>query len=358
MSEVKVWYLPIEPYEERYTKGLDDWTHSEFQRLGVNYEAIYGDQLKSELDSGHVLDVEGRHVYCFGQLQKLLKKISSGEVKKGDKVFTTDFWFPGIEALAYVRNMRKNDLGLYGFVCSGSFEEYDFTHLNGMRPWAEHIERGWCNAYNKIFVANERMKQMVMARNIAPEEKIAITGLPANTNWILSKVKDKSEWKKENMVVFPHRWDSEKDPDFFVDVAEKVKEYDETVKFVVSTGRKKGLGTATSAEQRALKFMEVYRGLSKPQYYELLTRGKVVFSAAKQDTVGNAMIESITLGNTPVVVKGMYDDYLPSKFEYDRGNLDQAVELVLKYLEKPEDVSRTVKKFDRSLEHMIREMVE
>jgi len=98
----------------------------------------------------------------------------------------------------------------------------------------------------------------------------------------------------------------------------------------------------------------------KKQYYEILAKSKVIFSAALQDTVGNAMFEAINLGNTPVVPEGQYDEYIPPEFRYERYDRYEAKELIEHYLkdENHQQVPEITKWYNQSTEKMINVMME
>ena len=347
----KLWYLPLEQLDERYTGMLYDHTINKFEEFGVNYEVIEGETLTTEVDTGQVLDAESRNYYAMEQIQTLLEKIKSGEVEDGDVVFNQDFWHMGILSLAYSQALRDNlDLGVYGFVCSGSFEEWDFINQQGMSPWAEPLEKAWTEAYDGLFVANVRMQDMIM--NVAENPgKIHITGLPLSQEWIYDRVEPKPSSQKEDIVVFPHRWDKEKDPEMFNRLAH-VTERDD-VRFVHTTGRTGSIGNGPEPHED----VEVIRNPDgKEEYYELLSRAKVVFSSALQDTVGNAMFEAINLGCTPVVPEGQYDEYIPPQFRYERGDVFQAKMDIMHWLGNHKQVPEITDRFNLSTKKMIGHM--
>ena len=349
MSENTLWYLPLEQLDERYTNALYDHTIDDLNEAGVNYEVVHGETLTTEVETGQVLDAESRNYYAMSQVQKLLKKVKQGEVTDGDVVFNQDFWHIGMSSLQYLADIREWDINLYGFVCAGSFEEWDFVNLQGMTPWAKHLESMWGEIYDGLFVANERMRDMVKER-VSNPSKIHVTGLPLSQEWIYDRVEPVPTEEKEDIVVFPHRWDEEKCPYLFNRLADEFA--DEDVRFVHTTGRTGSIGNGEEPSDN----VEVIRNPDgKKQYYEILAKSKVIFSAALQDTVGNAMFEAINLGNTPVAPEGQYDEYIPPEFRYERYDQYEAKEMIEYYLqdENHKQVPEITKRFNHSTEKMI-----
>lgn len=360
-----LWYLPIEPYEERYTHQLDDWVTSKLEEKGIDYIKVNGKTPTNTIQHGQVLDAIGRPFWCLEQAKLLLQEINNGTVKRGDKIFTMDMWQFGIETIAYASQQLGLDLEFYGFNCAGSFEYYDFINLTGIGKWGQHLERAWFEFYTKVFFASEKLQNMALnAGMFSDKRKAVVTGLAFNSQYVLNVVgmpnNDKAfnSLHKSKTVVFPHRYDFEKNPDVFCDVVEKFGGIG--VNFVLTTGRKTLTGTANYLKAQSLESkgkLKIYSGLSKMDYYNLLLNSMIVFSSAKQDTIGNAILEAITLGCTPVVNTGVsYEEFLPYKYLYTDGCVDEACDLILKYINKPSNAYSNIKRYDKSIDNMIKEM--
>ena len=349
-----LWYLPLEQLDERYTGALYDHTIDDLEESNIdNYEVVHGETLTSEVETGQVLDAESRNYYAMSQVQELLKEVKAGNLTDGDVVFNQDFWHIGMSSLQYLSDIRDWDIGLYGFVCAGSFEKYDFVNLQGMTPWAKHLEEMWGEVYDGLFVGNERMRDMLEPRVQNPS-KIHVTGLPLSQEWIYERVEPKPFEQKEDIVVFPHRWDMEKCPGRFNELADRFA--DEDVRFVHTTGRTGSIGNGPEPSDN----VGVIRNPDgKKQYYEILSRSKVIFSAALQDTIGNAMFEAINLGNVPVVPEGQYDEYLPQRYRYTRGDLSAAESMIRNALDNEciAPISST-RRFNHSTERMLQIMAQ
>lgn len=360
-----LWYLPIEPYEERYTKQLDDWVEMALHKSEIPYIKLIGDPMSNKVERGQVLDAIGRPIWCMKQAELLLTAIKKGIVKKGDKIFTMDVWQFGIETIAYASDQLGLNLEFYGFNCAGSFEWYDFINLTGIGRWGKYLEKAWFKWATKVFFASEKLRNMAFNAGMFDDRtKAVITGLAFNSKYVLNQIGIQNQDKafnplhKSKTVVFPHRYDFEKNPDVFLDVAEALK--DCGINFVITTGREELTGTANC--KRALKLAEqgivnIKAGMSKTDYYQLLLRSQIIFSSAKQDTVGNCILESITLGCTPVVNTGVsYEEFLPKKYIYTDGCVDEACSLILKHLDDPTNAFPFIKRYDNSINNMIKEM--
>ena len=103
---MKLYYLPLEPYVERYTffmSAVNGWAEDHFQKNGIDYVRIDGDALGTTIKNGVVLDACGRSYFAMSQIMKVVKLINDGIIQDDDVIYVEDFWHPGIESLFYVR---------------------------------------------------------------------------------------------------------------------------------------------------------------------------------------------------------------------------------------------------------------
>jgi glycosyltransferase involved in cell wall biosynthesis len=365
MTSPTLWYLPIESYEERYTNQLDSWIISKLKERNISFVKVDGGNTSNSITHGQVLDTIGRPQWCLNQSLYLLEQLKNGNLKNNDRIFTLDVWQFGIESLFYAAQQRNIHLDLYAFNCAGTFEPYDFLSLNNLSPWGRHLERTWFTLSTKIFFASEKLRNMAYnAQMFDNPSKAVITGLAFNSKYVLDQVGYTTQDKafnplhKSKTVVFPHRYDFEKNPDVFLDIVEKLQGYG--INFIITTGRKELYGTANYLRAQQLESegkLKIYSGLSKKSYYELLLNSMIIFSSAKQDTIGNSILEAITLGCTPVVNTGVsYEEFLPKKYIYTDGSINEACELILKYIDRPSNAYNNIKRYDESIDKMLNEM--
>jgi len=358
-------YLPIEKYSERYTTQLHSWIIAELQKHNVDYITVEGEQLTDRIDDGQVLDGCGRPHYALTQMAQIMRMMRRDEIKSGDKIFSMDVWTHGLEAIPYAATVQKKNIDMYHFNCAGSFEKNDFINLTGMTPWAHYQEKAWFAACKKVFFAADTLRQMAFQEDMFDDrnDKAVLTGLAFNSTDVYNTIPKEDHRdldEKENICVFPHRWDNEKRPERFLEVAKEVKKEYPDARFVITTGRKEFTGTAPIEEALQLQkkgIVEIMTNLPKVEYYKLLAKSKVIFSSALQDTVGNCLLEAITHGCTPVATDEVsYHEYLPDNFLYQDKNLNQAADMVTEYLDHPVDCFEFIQKYDHSIENMLKEM--
>jgi len=304
-----IYYIPIEPYDTRYTADWISQFENEFEICGIKYKTILGENTSTKVTEGGVLDACGTHVYKFSQLNKLMKLINDGKVKDNDIIFFADLWFPGLESLFYVRNMLGIKFKICGIFHAGTYDYHDFTYRNGMRSWGEHLEASWFSGIDMIFVATKFHKKLLLQNSVKVEglsDKIFVTGLPFYSKELIEKYPIQD---KENILVFPHRLDIEKHPELF----------DMLVAYLNSKG----------VEFTPVK--TIVETSSRDEYFKLLAKSKVMVSFADQETFGYSTLESMALGNVVVVPNGLsYEETVPIDNRY--GDTKECFEMVEKAL--------------------------
>lgn len=300
-----IFIVPIEPYEQRYTKQWRIWFEEAVISLGYNYKIIDGYCEKDNIDVGSVLDAYSTSRYKLSQLSQLILCIKDGIVKDNDSILLLDGEFPGVDTLFYIRNMTKRKFKVCAFFHAGSYDTSDFTYREGMSYWMQWIERGWFAGYDKIFVASEYHKDMIIRKRGISDKKIFVTGLPLRRceYWRragLPKVLLVEDFLnfKENIVVFPHRKDPEKNIHKFYELKNRILRMNKfkNVEFVVTQDMK----------------------LSKDDYYKLLLRSKVVFSASDHENFGISTAEATLLGCIPILPNRLcYPEMYDKRCLYD-----------------------------------------
>lgn len=292
-----LFYVPIEPYETRYTA---DWVgdyEKTFEQYNVKYTTVFGANSSTTVTPGGVLDACGTHLYKFHQLQSLIAKIKSGNITDKDIIFFADLWFPGIESLFYIRSMLNLKFKICGIFHAGTYDFADFTYRTGMRKWGKHLEACWFSDIDAIFVATEFHKKLLLENSTqinGLSDKIYVTGLPFFADNL--KLRYGCAKPEETILVFPHRLDAEKHPELFDELVDWL--HTKKVDFV--------------------PIKTIVETKSREEYFKVLAQSKVMVSFADQETFGYSTLESMALDNVVVVPNKLsYVETVPDMFRYD-----------------------------------------
>lgn len=281
--------IPIEKLEERYSADWFNYFLSEFNRLHVKYITIYPQPLTSRIQQGSFLDVAGTNYFKAMQLAEICKLLFEGKIKKGDIFFFFDLWFPGIEMLAYIRDGLDIDFKICGILHAGTYDPFDFLFQKGMFRWGANLENCWFEIFDAIFVGTQFHKELIISTRNAYPQRIHVTGLPIYPYFV-------KKTDRENIVVFPHRLDPEKNPKTFDKISKQLAKSYPNWKFI--------------------KSKDVCK--TKQDYYDLLNKSKIAVSCADQETFGIAMIEATLCGCFPVVPNKLsYEELYNGLFKYN-----------------------------------------
>jgi len=345
----KLFYCGLESYEARYTLQLTDWTKRVLDRRNINYVIVPGENLDNsgEIITGQVLDAHGRSYFSMSQMMNLVKMMRHGEVTGEDVVLFEDMFSPGIESLPYIINQIPAHLRpkIYVRCLAQTIDPDDFVHVWNMEQWMGFYEK-MCNEFvTGVLATNEEMvAHMKIAGWKAPIYNIS--GLSFGKNEVLERVggssKIKSFANRSMRVAFAARFDQEKQPEFFMDLINKVKAKRPDVIFsILSGGTLKSNAPESLARARHMATdgkLEIRENLSKNEYYNLLNDTRVLFNCALQDWVSNTVSEADTLGSN--VLYPAYRSF-PETFANDADRLyvpwsiDDAETKLFSLLEKP-----------------------
>jgi len=89
--------------------------------------------------------------------------------------------------------------------------------------------------------------------------------------------------------------------------------------------------------------------LSKEEYYKLLARSKIMFSASLQENFGYAVLEACSLNVTPIlpINNTCYKYMYPKSILYN--NYEEAVKLIEYYLHNTIDLTSIPRKYDTAV---------
>ena len=324
---MKIFYMGLEPYEGRYTLQLTDWSERAFKKRGIEYVIVPGTTIDNSkaIVTGQVLDAHGRSYFGMSQLMNLVRMMKNGEITSSDAVFFEDMFQPGMESLPYIiqQSPERYRPKIFLRCLAQAIDPDDFVHVWGMSKWMSLYEE-MCNEIPNVHIlaTNEEMvAHMRIANWRAPIYNIS--GLSFGKQEVLSRLKSiKPFEQRTKRVCFAARFDQEKQPDFYMDLIQRVRKQDPSVEFAVFAGgplrsnNERYLTRARELESRG--DLKIYENLKKDQYYELLADSRVLFNCALQDWVSNTVSEADTLGCN--VLFPAYRSF-PETFANDRDRL-------------------------------------
>jgi glycosyltransferase involved in cell wall biosynthesis len=324
---MKIFYMGLEPYEGRYTLQLTDWTERVYKKRGIDYVIVPGTTIDNSkaIVTGQVLDAHGRSYFGMSQMMNLVRMMKSGEITSDDAIFFEDMFQPGMESLPYIIQQSPEQYRPKIFLrcLAQAIDPDDFVHVWGMSKWMSLYEE-MCNEIPNVHIlaTNEEMvAHMRIANWRAPIYNIS--GLSFGKQEVLSRVKSIKPFdQRTKRVCFAARFDQEKQPDFYMDLIQRVRRQDNSIEFAVFSGgplrsnNEKYLTRARELESKG--DLKIYENLKKDQYYELLADSRVLFNCALQDWVSNTVSEADTLGCN--VLFPAYRSF-PETFANDRDRL-------------------------------------
>ena len=293
--------MGLEPYEGRYTLQLQEWSERAFKRRKIDYVIVPGttiDNTKS-IQVGQVLDAHGRSYFAMSQMMNLVQMMRNGEVTGNDVIFFEDMFQPGMESLPYIMDQIpiKDQPQVWIRCLAQTVDPDDFVHVWGMSKWMSLYEE-MCNEFvTGVLASNEEMvANMKIANWKAPIYNIS--GLAFDKIEVQERVNRLSFASRKKRVVFTARFDQEKQPDFYMDIAEDFADTD--IEFAVLQGgplRSNNQRYITRArELEARGVLKIYENLKKNEYYNIVNDSRVLFNCALQDWTSNTVSEADALG--------------------------------------------------------------
>ena len=302
----KLFYMGLESYEARYTLQLHDWNERVFGKRGIDYEIITGQELDNSkaIVTGSVLDAHGRTFYSLSQHMSLIQKMKNGDITSDDVIFYEDMFTPGLECLPYIMDQSPPEYRPKVFLrfLAQTTDPDDFLIREGMFDWMRKYEEMIDQFVDGIMVASEEFVAHLRIAGI--KAPIYVTGLPYGKEEVRSRIDSNVPIQdRKDRVGFAARWDDEKQPHFYMDLAEAYYKIDPSVEFAIFCGHPELKSNDPEYVERALALQnsntanfKVYTGLKKNDYYNLLADSKVLFNCALQDWVSNTVSEADTFG--------------------------------------------------------------
>lgn len=300
-----IYIMALEPLDTRYTgqwfDGLPKLIRETAATRGVNVEVVNvaGEQTSTEVTTGAFLDFFATNIWKNTQINELVRRFQSGEVKAGDKILFTDAWHTGVTQVRYMSELMQIPVEIHSMWHAGSYDPQDFLgRLIQDKRWTYNTERGLFYASHFNYFATEFHRDLFVNTLISPNESwerylarqsCVISGQPHAA--LIDALRPFKGMTKERLVLFPHRLAPEKQVEIFRDLAVQMPD----TKFVVCQDTK----------------------LTKDEYHDLLGRAMMVFSANLQETLGISAMEGVLVDAMPCLPDRLsYSEMYESKYLY------------------------------------------
>ena len=303
-----VYYLPIEPLNERYTEQWYRWFPIEFARQGMECVVLDGDPLlNDEIKVGTFLDINSTLHYKAEQLKKVADLFHRGLVKEGDCFFVADIEFFGIEAIRYLSTLNRIPVKIVGFAHAGSYTRGDF--MEPCIPFARIYERGWGEICDVICVGSEYHKRVLSEMRLTPfgAKRVVVTGNPYNLDEVQTPQRfafSKMRTDCPPLILHSNRPDKEKNPQQALASFSLLMQRNPEWHFRVCTSRRQWgegcLREQAQALQLSGRFL-IFEGLTKASYLNLVSRSSVMLSCSPEENFGYCILEAAALGCQPVL---------------------------------------------------------
>jgi hypothetical protein len=304
----KLYYMGLEPYQERYSLQLTEWNRRVFDRRGLDVVYVPGLTLDNsqKISVGQVLDAHGRSYFSMSQMMNLVRLMQQGEVTSQDVIYFEDMFQPGIESLPYIMDQipAAQRPRVYVRCLAQSIDPDDFVHVWGMAKWMGLYEKMVNEFVTGVLATNEEMvAHMRIAGWTAPIYNIS--GLAFGQTEVLERIGGAENIRpfgdRPRRVAFAARFDQEKQPGFFMDLIEMYGYLtQEPCEFAIYSGGELRSNNPEFVERARMYEREgklkIYENLKKNDYYALLNDTRVLFNCALQDWVSNTVSEADTLG--------------------------------------------------------------
>lgn len=275
---MKIIYVALENIEQRYTRMMNE------ALLPLVDKTIYPNiDIDQQIKRGQFLDIVNTCKFKSAQLGMIADMFNNNEIENGDVFLVGDIFFPGIEMIKYMSELQDLDVKVYGINYAGRADETDFVQkLSG---WADYSEAGYHYICDGIFVGSEFHKENVCNHFAIDPEYVYATGYVWDLKYMQSFKNEIGDVKKENFVIWPHRWCNEKG---IAELCEYAKRTTKKI-IVTSSGPVKDVGPVPNN-------IEFRFNLSKMEYFTLMAKAKWYLSTAYQETQGYTILEAIFFG--------------------------------------------------------------
>lgn len=279
-----IWIVPIEPIDQRYTKqwytDIPEMLAMRISKEGLNLKIrnIPGQEVEDRTTPGAFLDFGKTNFYKGTQTALIAEAFSTGTVTSGDKFLVTDAWNFTVTAIRYMSELFDIPVEIHGIWHAGAYDPSDILGMKMSPEWSSNQERAWYYACDYNYFATDFHMRMFLQNLEIPRKddgRAYRSGQPYNyVAEVCENLYDFPE--KEDVIVFTHRLNSDKQPDIFRDLVERLPD---------------DWGYVITQDHN----------YTKEEYYEVLARSKLSFSCSLHENLGIGMAESTLCGCVPIM---------------------------------------------------------
>lgn len=295
-----IYIVNIEPLDNRYTKQWFTWIpilcekhlHEKYNIINISGDINY----YKKPQQGAFFDFAATCNYKAQQAQKISQLFKDKKIKDNDIFFFTDAWNQTIHTVKYISELNNIKIKIAGIWHAGAYDPTDILGTKIVnRTWVYNLERSYYDAIDiNFFGTKQHLNKFIKNLNL-PNKKCFVVGYPLE---YISKLQNNNI--KKDIVVFPHRLNFDKAPWIFDELEKEVHKTHPNISFI--------------------KTQE--HNLNKKQYYDLLKKSKVIFSANKHENLGIGTFEAMSAGCLPIVPdKLSYVEMYDNIFRYECLNL-------------------------------------
>ena len=277
-----IWHVCLEPIDNRYT---DQWYTAipesltqlaASQNIAVNVVTINGEAPASDSATpGAFLNFAATNAYKASQIIRISELFTNGRVQAGDVFLITDIWNFAITAIKYMSELLDIPIKIHSIAHAGAYDPTDILGMKMSRPWPHHQERAWYYACDRNWYATDFHRQMFLRNLGIPQEdhgRAFVSGQPHSE--IIKSMAAMTPRTKRNLVIWPHRYNSDKQPQIAVNL---------------------------SAYMNDPWCITQTMNLSKTDYYSKLLESQVLFSCSLHENLGISIMEGVLAGVIPVL---------------------------------------------------------
>lgn len=291
-----IWIVPIEPIDSRYTKQWYENIPVILQNaiahndLEYTVKTVDGRQPTVKTTEGAFLDFGATNAYKASQAETISIMFSNGEVKAGDKFLVTDAWNFVVTPIKYMSDLLDIPVEIHGIWHAGAYDPTDILGYKMQKPWPAHVEKSWFYCCDANYYATDFHKDMFLRNLEIPAEdhwRAVRSGQPHTP--IIEKLTPYQSVEKTTDVIWPHRYNDDKQPEIVEDMGKDIADIVITQKM----------------------------DLTKDEFYRYMGSSKVVFSCSLHENLGISMMEGVLAGSIPVVPdRASYSEMYLDCFKY------------------------------------------